>query len=85
MTLPAAWSTPLTEGATVPVRDLLRVSFADEKSQKSPQVKTLNAGHFFWAGVIRVTVLYSTYSTCTVYPEAVRNLKLPGFFIQKNG
>jgi len=26
-------------------------SFADEKSQKSPQVKTMNAGHFFWAGV----------------------------------
>ena len=23
------------------------MSFADEKSQKSPQVKTLNAGHFF--------------------------------------
>ena len=25
---------------------VLRVSFADEKSQKSPQVKTLNAGIF---------------------------------------
>ena len=26
---------------------VFRVSFADEKYQKSPQVKTLNAGHFF--------------------------------------
>jgi len=30
---------------------VFRVSFADKKSRKSPQVKTLNAGHFFWAGV----------------------------------
>jgi hypothetical protein len=31
---------------------VFHATFADEKSQKSPLVKTLNAGQFFWAGGI---------------------------------
>jgi hypothetical protein len=49
---------------------VLRVSFADEKSQKSPQVNTLNAGHFVWAGIfpvsdVEVPSSTSVHHTCS--------------------
>ena len=48
---------------------VFHATFADEKSQKSPLVKTLNAGHFFWAGVLMMIEVKLLRWSISVYGE----------------